>query len=43
MIIAEKKYGIEEVFNIIGEEYLVKNDAYFRHKTSIIVDGFNVY
>ena len=43
MFFEEKRYGIEEVFNIIGEEYLTKNDARGKHQTNIIVDGFDVY
>lgn len=42
MTIEEKKYNIDEVFNMIGEEYLVKNTDNWKHKSDIVVDGFNV-
>ena len=42
MIIEEKKYSIDEVFNIIGEKYLLGNLATEKTKSDMIVDGFNV-
>lgn len=43
MIIEEKKYGIQEVFNIIGEENLNGNAVHRQERSNLIVDGFNVY
>lgn len=42
MVIEDKKYGINDVFEMIGEEHLVGDDNN-KHKSNIIVDGFNVY
>ena len=42
MFIEQKSYGIEEVFNLFGEEHLIRNDDYYKHKTDMIIDGFNV-
>jgi len=42
MVIEDKKYGINDVFEMIGEEHLVGDDNNKR-KSNIIVDGFNVY
>ena len=39
----KEKYEIEEVFKILGENNLKRNDAIKKRKISIIVDGFNVY
>lgn len=38
-----RRYEIEEVFNLIGEEFLMRNDANVKHKCDIIVDGFHVH
>ena len=43
MIIEEKKYDIEEVFNLLGEENLNGNAIHRQNRSNIIVDGFNVY
>lgn len=43
MVIEEKKYGIQEVFDIIGEENLNGNAVNRQCRSSIVVDGFNVY
>ena len=43
MIIEEKKYGINEVFDMIGEECLMQTDDANKHSNEIIVDGFHVY
>ena len=42
-VIEEKKYSIDEVFNLIGEESLLLHSAYGHNKKSIVVDGFLVY
>ena len=39
----KEKYEIEEVFKILGENNLKRNDAIGKKKISIIVDGFKVY
>ena len=43
MVIEEKRYTIDEVFNLIGKEYLERNDARWKRKINITVDGFEVY
>lgn len=43
MIIEEKKYGIQEVFDMLGEENLNSNEVHRQNRSNIIVDGFNVY
>lgn len=43
MIIEEKKYGIQEVFDILGEENLSGNTIHRQERSNITVDGFNVY
>ena len=42
MTTEEKKYSIDEVFNMIGEEYLVKNTDSYKHRSDMIIDGFTV-
>lgn len=42
MIIEEKKYGIHEVFDMIGEEYLARDDDFGQRKSDMVVDGFHV-
>lgn len=42
MIIENKRYEIDEVFNLIGKEYLTNNDDRNKAKTDMVVDGFNV-
>lgn len=42
-VIEEKKYGIQDVFDLIGEEYLTRNTDYHKRDVSISVDGFEVY
>ena len=42
MVIEDKKYGIDEVFGMIGEEYLNCNNDGWKSKSDIVVDGFNV-
>lgn len=42
MNIEQKRYEIDEVFNLIGEEYLTRNNDSYKCKTDIFVDGFNV-
>jgi hypothetical protein len=43
VFIEEKKYGVSEVFNMIGEECLMQTDDANKHSNEIIVDGFHVY
>lgn len=43
MIIEEKKYGIQEVFDMLGEENLNGNTVQRQRRSDIVVDGFNVY
>ena len=43
MVIEDKVYSLDEVFNIIGEENLLRADDNWKHMTSIVVDGFDVY
>lgn len=42
MMIEEKKYDIDEVFKMIGEEYLSGDTDEDKRKYDMIVDGFNV-
>jgi hypothetical protein len=41
MITEEKRYSVNEVFELIGEEHL--NIQHNVHKTNIVVDGFDVH
>lgn len=43
MVIEDKKYSINEVFEMIGEETLTGNNDGHKCKSDIIVDGFNVH
>lgn len=43
MIIEEKKYDIQEVFDMLGEENLNSGEVHRQSRSNIIVDGFNVY
>lgn len=43
MVIEDKKYGINEVFAMIGEEYLNGNNDDNQRASNMVVDGFNVY
>ena len=43
MIIEDKSYSLEDVFNMIGEERLLRVDDDWKKKDSIVVDGFDVY
>ena len=39
----DKKYTIQEVFNLIGEEYLTRNsDSGRKYDNDVIVDGYSV-
>ena len=42
MVIEKKKYNINEVFDMIGEEYLTRDNDNWQHKSDMVVDGFNV-
>ena len=42
MTIEEKRYEIDEVFNMIGEVYLSGNSDDNKTRSNMIVDGFNV-
>ena len=42
MVIEDKKYGIDDVFDLIGEQHLLGNLATEKNKYDMIVDGFNV-
>ena len=42
MVVEEKKYSIEEVFSLIGEEYLLRDNDFFQNRSNMVVDGFNV-
>ena len=42
MTIEEKKYDIDEVFNMIGEEFLSRDTDIWKHKSDMVVDGFKV-
>lgn len=44
-VIEEKEYSVEETFNLLGRENLVLSETpkWPNKKTSIKVDGFNVY
>lgn len=43
MINENKKYSIQEVFQMIGEEYLNRNNDNYQGKSNIEVDGFQVH
>ena len=43
MIIEEKKYSVQEVFDMLGEDNLNSNEVHRQSRSNIIVDGFNVY
>lgn len=43
MVIEDKKYGIDEVFAMIGDEYLNCNNDDNQRASNMVVDGFNVY
>lgn len=43
MIIEDKRYEIDEVFRIIGEEYLSLDTDKGKKNSDIIVDGFRVH
>lgn len=42
MVIEDKQYGIEEVFGLIGEEYLLRKTDSDQIRSDMIVDGFHV-
>lgn len=42
MTIEDKAYSPEEVFSLIGEEYLLRKTDAYKHTTDMVVDGFNV-
>ena len=42
MIIENKRYEISEVFNLIGEEYLIGDSDGNKNRSDMVVDGFNV-
>lgn len=42
MIIEEKKYGVNEVFDLIGEEFLMRDSDGGQTKHNMVIDGFNV-
>jgi 5-methylcytosine-specific restriction endonuclease McrA len=43
MIIEEKKYSINEVFEMIGEQHLNIQQSHHKNKTNIVVDGFDIH
>lgn len=43
MIIESKRYSIDEVFQMIGEEHLNIQHDHHAHQTDMIVNGFNVH
>ena len=43
MIIEQKRYEIADVFDLIGEEYLCRNNDGGQSGSDIVVDGFNVH
>ena len=43
MVIEQKRYEIADVFNLIGEESLCKNNDSRQSKGNIVVDGFDVH
>ena len=43
MVIEQKRYEVKDVFGLIGEEYLNKNNDSGQSSSDIIVDGFNVH
>lgn len=42
MTIENKRYGIDEVFNLLGEEHLLGNGDGNQNRGNIVVDGFDV-
>lgn len=42
MIIEDKVYSPEEVFSLIGDEYLLRKTDAYKHTSDMVVDGFNV-
>ena len=42
MFVEEKKYSVNEVFNMIGEEFLMQEGDSSKSSRDMIVDGFNV-
>lgn len=43
MTVEQKRYEISDVFDLIGEEYLCRNNDADQSKTNIVVDGFDVH
>lgn len=43
MITETKRYEIDEVFNLVGEEYLLRNHDGEQSRSNIVVDGFDVH
>jgi hypothetical protein len=43
MIIEDKRYEIDEVFHMIGEEYLSLDTDKGKKNSDIVVDGFRVH
>lgn len=43
MIIEDKRYEIDEVFRMIGEEYLSLDTDKGKKNSDIVVDGFRVH
>lgn len=43
MVIEQKRYEIADVFNLIGEEYLNRNNDAGQSTSNIVVDGFDVH
>ena len=43
MIVEQKRYEIADVFDIIGEDYLCRNNDGGQSGSNIIVDGFDVH
>lgn len=43
MIIEPKRYEVVDVFNLIGEEYLNRNNDGGQSSSDIIVDGFDIH
>lgn len=42
MIVENKRYEVDEVFNIIGEEHLLGDNDSGQTRSDMVVDGFNV-
>lgn len=42
MVIEDKRYAINEVFDLIGEEYLLRKTNSRQTQSDMVVDGFNV-